>query len=364
MIIRESVFDILPRLELILNDDGIFSDLNPINSGTEIVVVVSLGENEDVIRQVFEVVSHSYFPDSLMDNKMVIHSINAIFKATEFMAKNYSDVFSKMTFGDTLDHIANKTGVNTNKKLKTKDVMDWYIFNESPLDYLTTATQKSYVGDNDCPLVYVDRHGDLCLDSIKTASTQSNKIYLYKDPIKALTEINEEDVSYFSTYSYLDISSLINKVDGGVGFSSMYYDGDGIKTDEIRMRDGYGLTDRINISKGEDIDRVKQIYYGLQDSSLHQNYFKAISINSYIRNRFFSSPFVVSCKANTNINLLSKIDVQFIRDSVDSSSVNLTYSGDYLVGSITHQLGNLGTYSMVLALFRDGQNEKQFIFGI
>ena len=97
---------------------------------------------------------------------------------------------------------------------------------------------------------------------------------------------------------------------------------------------------------------------------MHDEFLKATVINKYLKETFFFSPVSVYINATDKIRLFDKINIIFpgmVAFDGEDTELNQSYSGEYIIGSIVHQVSRNGSYKMILNMFRNGINKNVFI---
>jgi len=350
--IRESLWDLLPRLELTLVDDGMFTEKNPISTGMYVSVVANLGKEQKAVSIPFCVTETSFSPQTLMDNGFRYLNIKGVFGAKELCGDIMSKCYEQMPFSAAVEELCDELKLPCEIGVKTNDKMNWYMFNESYASFLNKGIQRCSVEDG-LPLVYIDRFGKL---NLKTTSNLLNTKFVFKrDPEKAVaSSVSDGSEKYFSSWSSFDNSSEVNKFASGVGITGEYITDEGsVSYDSDSKKSKW--TDKVNISTEEEGMGRRSFGLGVWNPSVNQNYFKNILDYKHKNDRLFSSYFTIGVNACHDVNLADVVELQM--DSIVHDDLNnKSYSGKYMVGSIIHSM-NKNNYNMVLGLFRDGKND-------
>ena len=86
-----------------------------------------------------------------------------------------------------------------------------------------------------------------------------------------------------------------------------------------------------------------------QLNNVYDSYFKSLVTNDLVRKSLFATTVVLNVKPNT-YQLFDKINIEIEK----GNNLVQSQSGDYLIGSILHNIGSNGRYNQMLVCFRDG----------
>lgn len=356
--IREWVFDILPRMELILMDDGVLTEGYPVKEGS--VVNINLGNNEDdeeMLNMQFSVQDISV--DILGDNKMANVSITGLMKTNNmFVIKNR--IIKNNNSVDALQQLANEVNVTFSNpdNISTSDKMSWFqlnIDNYMMFQHVLERVSKS----NDTILCYGTTQNEIVVKSLHEAAYTSNvhrarydldKFALPKTSLKE----GDENVMWFNAYDVVNVNGTLHKM-GGSGFTLDYYDQskNQRKTSTIDFEMG-DLSTKSNKNMS-----TRQQQFGMQSNNVYDDYFEAIVRNKQIKASFFGQSIVLAINPITPVRLMDLIDV--IIPSLVDDDMNDVYSGEYIVGGITHNVSKGSLYRKRISLHRSGINEATIV---
>tara|TARA_R110001592_G_scaffold352667_1_gene650746 strand:+ start:154 stop:1365 length:1212 start_codon:yes stop_codon:yes gene_type:complete len=348
--IKESVYAFIPRLEMSFLDDGFFTEHNPILEGQVVEVTISTNkETSPYVKQKFMVLSTNALPTSHTNDRFIINIIG-ILNAPGLINGIKSKSFPANKFSEVAKSIASQNGLSFDARLESSDKMNWYQLNQTDNDFMNNSIYRSYVADDDVPFCFINRSGTVVYTSLKTESKSPSEFILVKDNLKGNDKIVPGGIErFYTSHSYSDKSGLINTLCGGYGTKLSHYDGNKIVTEDITTMAFSELTTYRNKLK-DNYDKFTNstMKFGTLNN-VYTNYFKSIVNNDLVRKSLFSTSLIINAQAN-NYQLFDKIniEVKLGNDLIKSQS------GNYIIGSIIHNLNKKGKYNQLLVCFRDG----------
>jgi hypothetical protein len=354
--IREYIYDIIPRVELQFQDNGMFVEMNPILEGQELKIVVKLNaEQNDIINQKFEVIGSRHQPTNPERTDQYTVTVTAAFKPSIFMGPLENRFYPRKKFSEVISEIGSLISVSTDIRLDTKDKMTWYQPNQNYMDFINDSLNRCNPGEDDTPFCYSGRDGKLVLTSLRTELDQDSGIVIMNDPQNSLNATIDKNNKYFYTHAYGDNSGFFNKrIAYGIKYS--YNDGTNIQVKEIADYKSTKLSGYKNKNKNLNKGAVEYRNFGFLNN-VYDQYFDSIVRNEFIRTSFLSSPLTVNAQPGS-YELFQKIDIQIRSQNIPNTIVQ-SYSGTYLIGGIIHHMSKKATYDMVLVLFRDGIDDSK-----
>ena len=386
IVLREWIFDVLPRLEIMISDNGRYIDQFPLEDNDKIVIELNHFIFEEApIKAQFKL--HDYEIINSAPGK----SQQALIKITALLDNNFLDFpihnrsFSRKNSSEVFNDIFQETKI-TNKQLGLRkfesrvtpnDEMTWLQINQNNLQFLQHVLNRSYVNDNDTPFLYTNRNGTLVYTTLRTelkkkqqetprmiynieASILNSKNYSKEDLEEKLEEEKENEGNnqlYFYNWRYKNFAGCKNKTNSyGRRFS--YYDLTNSLMQEIKT-DDHELS--IHSLKEEDkIGKItRQDDYGILDTSnVHDKYMLAKTQNQYLKENFFSSYLLVYTRPSNNLNLFDRVNVEVDSLLPIESVRDEVHSGQYIVGGIIHQASKDSIYNNIVILFRNGLDVK------
>ena len=364
--IREWVFEKTPRIELQFDDNGKSFAIFPIEDQSLIKVkIASLKDNINYVDASFRVQSYS-ITQAGTTVKVYAYAIVGLLETKEFYSLNQTRSFKNKNSSGVIDSIALECGLKSDIRKSSKDQMTWYQINMTDSNMIDHLLERSFITQNDCPLVYCDRHSNLVFTSLKQELNKEIKFkteYFPNTLIDGNDEKPDDKVLKLKDFTIRSNGGIFNSL-AGYKTSLEYYDLTDTQTIEIND-DSHELTSHSLKTKDKVGKLTKNLTHGMLTSNMHGNYFKAILSNFYQRFNYFPMFISVSFdmkdqpeyfqKNENGINLLDKVDIQLSNAHYE---VNPIYSGAYIITNITHQVNSDGSYLMTLMLFRNGLNMK------
>lgn len=352
--IRESVYSLIPRIDLSFNDDGLFTEYNPVTEGQVIEIIAALNkETSPIINQKFFVLASSTIPMTTVNTTFTVNVIGLLNRSS-LVNGIFNKSYSKSTFSEVVEEVARRNNLPSDIRINSKDNMNWYQLNQTDNDFVNDSIYRSYISNNDVPFCYIDRNGKMIFTSLKYESKKDSKLILTKDNDKALSKDQDTGVErYFTTYSYSDKSGYTNTFNGGYGIRQSYYDGKELKTKDFTDSPFSEMTpfkNKRDDNFGEFVNDVN-IFGTL--NNVYDSYFNSIIQNEMTRTSLLSTSLVLNAKPDS-YNLFDKINIEIKKGK--TNNLLQTQSGDYLIGGIVHNINKGGRYNQMLVCFRDGMN--------
>jgi hypothetical protein len=361
--IRSWVFDFLPRLELIIIDDGLLTEVKPLKDNSTIHITFGRSINDEHLVDV-EFTKQDHTID-VISNKITNIYLTGLLKTKNTFFPLYNRSFSKKTSKDVLKQIASDIGVKfiTNHNFNTVDTMNWLQINQTNYDMVKHVLKHAYKAD-DTIFCYVDIEGKMNYTSLKTEADKVDIIPARLD-LKKFSEsiLEDEDMStlWYNTYDVKSIEGFSNlSKANGQRFS--YFDGSSTeyKTQTISFNAPKLIDQEARSNKGETVEYTNfgQLFPNAKQKNVFNKYYEAQVLNDYVKWGFFNQSILINVNASKSINLFDKIAISI--PSLIEQNNNDVYSGEYLVGGITHQLSKGNIYSKQISLHRAGTNKAEF----
>tara|TARA_R110001592_G_scaffold177358_2_gene417653 strand:+ start:10002 stop:11213 length:1212 start_codon:yes stop_codon:yes gene_type:complete len=350
LLIKESVYSFVPRIEFSFMDDGFFTLYNPVLEGQIIDVVIALNkESDNIVKQTFSILSSSVMQASAVDGPQII-SVLGVLNRPSLINKSYNNSYAKQTFSEVLESIASYNNLALVSRIKSSDKMTWYQLNQTDNEFVNDSIYRSYISDDDVPFCYINRDANLIYTSLKTESKKRSDLIFRKDNDKALSKADDVGLDrYYTSFTYADKSGFINSLQGGYGTRMSYYDGNKLVTEDIKSAPFSELTkfkNKLNVNYDKFTNQTMK--FG-QLNNVYDSYFKSLVTNDLVRKSLFATTVVLNVKPNT-YQLFDKINIEIEK----GNNLVQSQSGDYLIGSILHNIGSNGRYNQMLVCFRDG----------
>jgi hypothetical protein len=372
--IKESIFAVLPVIELSFTDDGHFSDVFPLGDEDEIRVEISTHKDLEGIKVSFTTQDYSIIPDSVETLTCYYISITGFLKNDYMLFPSISQAFSRATSSDVLSQLFEDAGFKVTNPIQTNDKMTWIQSNMNSLDMVNHVVDYAYVTDRNMVFACVDKNNNAYIRDLTSEIIKPKTIDIIKsvDPQKLYySQIQKENKITELGYNYyrFGFHPGFNNKTGGYGMRGYRYDYDKDKIYNVKMNDDihpmtdYSLKNKDNMALKtfSDAEHFPMKYKG---SNFHENYFKAYLQNKYLRKTFFSDILIVNSFFNDEVKLFDKVNINIVslaHTPAKKLEMNKVYSGDYLVVGIINQITDGGNYKSNLFLSRGGINQSYFI---
>lgn len=353
-VIREWIFDILPRIEIAINDDGYLTEVFPIKDNSVLFIEIGVNpDDENIFGCEFNIVNKVI--DEVNANKSTVITLTGVLKTNFcfFPIKNRS--FKNMNSQQVLSLISKELGLKFNKNinLNTSDVMTWLQVNISNFDFIKHVLKRSY-SNEDVLFCYADVNNQLNYTSLKSEIKKETKIAKYS--LENYTKYSFADENDLKTiwYKSFNIANYTNDFNRqfGYGMKGSYYDLQNNKN-VVVDKNYFPLTEMsFNDNNGQVVN--KNVFPIL--NNVYSDYFKAMMQNKYYKNVFGIS-MQLSVNALNKINLFDIIDLQI--ESLLNDEKDEVQSGEYIVAGITHQLTNV--YKKEISIHRNGYNKPLYL---
>jgi len=362
--IREWILDLSPRLELVLNDDGMLSEVFNIDDNANIRVELAKNiSDENPIELDFMV--QDYNVTTLGNNRSLVIEITGLINSKALFTPIKNRSFSNRSSINTLSVIADECGLTFNamNNVRTSDNMTWLQINQNNFDFIKHVTKRSYKS-NDALFCYCDIYNNLNFASLRLECTKAEVINarydLYNFSKNEFENTEDANTLWFNYYDYTNLSGKYNKTNN-YGRKLSYYDLNDIVSEEVVSNESL-LAETTLKDKDLAGKTVRQDTYGIQSDNVHDNYHLALSQNDYFKKNFCS--FVLSINVNPikQVKLFDLIDVMIPSlPNYSTHEMNDILSGKYIVGGIMYNVTKNGIMKKQLMLFRDGVNKGTFV---
>lgn len=389
VVIREWIFDPLPRLELKISDNGRYIDQFPFQDGDGINIEVNHFIYEEApIKCSFKLQDYEIINSAPGKSQQALISITALMDNLEldtedgdltFPIKNR--VFSGKSSTEVFQSIFSTSKQKKfDARIETKDGMNWIQNNMSDLEFINHVLKRSYLDNDDTQFLYTNRQGTMVYTSLKTElkkkiqeiprliyninSAMLNSMNATKEETEEQLEEEREQEGqgnlYFYNWRYKNLSGGVNKTNS-YGREFSLYDltnniSRTIATDEHPLS-VHSEKDEFKIGKITSHNDL-----GIVDSSnVHENYSLAVTQNDYLKESWFSSYLLVYTRPSNNINLFDRVQVEVQSLLPVEGLKDEVHSGQYFVGGIIHQASKDSIFNNIIILFRNGRDIKGLI---
>lgn len=379
IVLREWIFDSICTLEMTIMDSGIYIEMSPLYDESPLEVAISKNDGSELINLDFVVNNYEYDRLNVDGGDLYAIHLVAVQKTNNFFYPQYSRYYDSCSSKEVVKRIAEE---NDNMKFESNvdadDTQHWYQIALTNFDMLKHIAKRSYIKQEDLPIIYMDRTKTLHYNSLRTSCKQPAKFNAYCDDILALDSGNDKASSdrikrykesntieclfYKTGFSTKNIASSNNK-DMGYGIDMTYFDHQDFYRYVMNFKFA-PLTKYANVNKNNYNHLTQSITYNTVHKNTHKNYLVANLQNQYIKSVFFNSYIQLIMAPNANLKLMDVINV-VIPDVIKSKmtgkqEVDKVNSGLYLVAGIMHDLQKDGFYSMVVTLIRNGVNKSDY----
>jgi hypothetical protein len=375
----------IPRLELSVIDDGLLTELKTPHYTKK--VFIELGRNEDddsPINITFDI--YDYTIDKVADLSQNMISISGLISMDNpFTIPQRPVVYDQQSSKSVIENIANSilSGEQQNYSFVSgnanpSDSMNWIQSYQSNIHFIKHVMNKSFIGDNDALICYVDANGKFHYEGIvdkfndtplltarfdiQLATALSLDEMGQKAVEKGYTEEQGRNDIWYSSINLRDYSGTLRNTIG-LTTESTYFNR---KTSEYLSK-----LDNINIDNTDaniynDVIDNKTVYnytgtYGINE---HDNVNKSVVLRNNILGQLFSQSVLLEINSYSNVQLLDTIELLVHADIKDTNAgfpINEKLSGVYIVGGITHTLNGSGSiYKKIITLYRVGVNKVGF----
>jgi len=354
--IREWIFNTLPRIELIIMDDGVLTEGYSVIEGSLIDVSIGNDENdENILSMQFE--AQDVAVDVLGDNKMTnivitgLMKTNNIFKVKNRVIQNRSSI-------EALTFLANEVGLSIDNldNISTLDRMSWLqinIDNFKMFKHILARANKP----EDVIFCFGNSQSKLNITSLKTIIEKPEIIrcrYNLEKFSQTSFDQNEKEIVWFNSYDVVNINGTFHKM-GGTGFAFDYYDKQVNR--KKNSNKNYLIAD-IEDTSTSNMNTEHQIF-GMQSENVYEEYFESIVRNKQLLYSFFGQSMVLAVNPVSIIKLAEKLDV--LIPSMVNNEINDVLSGQYIVGGITHNVSKGAFYRKRISIHRSGLNAATIV---
>lgn len=208
--IKEWIFDIVPRIELIINDDGMLTEVYPLQDGDTISVELKKHSDKTSINMTFSLLA--YTAGSMRGNKFMQIMIVGVLKVNNFYSPVQYRSFHNMNSKSVFKQIMTEGGRAINTPVSTTDTMTW-LQTESNMEFCKHVLRRSYVA-NDCMFLYADTTGTFNYTSLKTELEKEIEGIAHNDLEKYSADKFENDSDlkdyWFNTFNITDMNTIEN----------------------------------------------------------------------------------------------------------------------------------------------------------
>lgn len=356
-VVREWIFDILPRLEVVFSD--VFNVVESVDLRQYDEIELTMKYDVDSKPNVsikFTLLTIEISPTGSGVPVKIVQltgvgakkSFYYDIKSRSFSSSNSSVVVGSVFSGNGIE--------NNSKNIKTNDSMNWMQCSVSDLDFLKHIKNKSYKTDDDSMFIYIDRKGFGNYNSLKDKASLSPKVN-FKYVTTPMPEKEKDNEVSYSNFTYKNLLG-VSAVTEGFSDSVIQVGSDG----EMEQTNFFDVSKKLNfLSDNPYVYRTEKKFVrnSLQPrntGNTYEQYFINKERKKLVERLFFSTMVIVSGLPHSKVNLMDVINLEIPVAKSSASDVSGKYSGDYLVGGMIHQLVGTNMYQCSYALFRNERN--------
>jgi len=352
--VTESILTILPKLELVLSNNGAFLDLHPIMDKDVLHITFNsdIGDPKTEVHTAFIISSFKAISDS-------VGNVGTAFSIVGYMASNNTFTpFRRKSYRGSSDNVIRLISKDMNLKFNNDvsgvESVVWYQ-NSNNYQFLKHVSSRSYI-PNDGVFVYGTLDGTLNYTSfkIKNALGYRFEAKYNRERVQNPVLLPEENkFMYYDSYDVLNVTEIYNNISNYGGWYS-YYDGNTYITENIVSNDSTTELKNRDI-KYNDIAVFSSNVGVVIDKSLQNSLYKGKLQNDYAKYNIFSNTLALNINISTPVKLFDKVDMNMPSTLGDGNAE--PYSGDYMVATITHNLTSQVGYVKRILLCRGGLNK-------
>ena len=354
--VTESVLTLLPKFTMVFADKGTIIDGNPIS-------------DKDVLHITFN--NNIDDPKTEVYTKFIVSGINVSSDATEnqgnyvtltgyMAADNAFAPYSKETLRGTSDTVIRKKASELGLKFKNdvtgSESNAWYQIGNN-YKFINHVSARAYI-PNDGVFVYGTLDGTINYTSYNTKNALSVKFKAVYDRERVNNNIllpKDEIYMFYNGYDVKDLTEQYNNMSNYGGEVSIY------------NLDVHEFKDISSTVKNTQLLNQKSDYSGIPvfldriglvgDKTLTDTIFIGKGQNAFTKFRLFSNTISLNINNSTKVSLFDKVDLN-LQSTLTGEDVAEPYSGEYLVGAISHSLVKNASYSKRVLLCRSGINKS------
>lgn len=358
LIIKEDILTILPRIEMVLTDVGGLVDAFPLLDNDVMTISISPDENIDpIIDMEFIISDFSFDSDNGANHFNKMKLVGYVYSEDLFVP--YRNRSFKDNSVDILKKIAKETGINFENphNITPSDNMIWYQ-NQNNFNFIKHILKRAYIAD-DAVFFYGNTKNKFVYTSLNSEMEKEINFNAKFDENRVDNFIlmeNEKDVMFYNAYDVLNLNGMFNKMSNYAatfGYYNLKGEYIGGTVDKIIK-----FTDLYNKNKKYDGRPSIFCNAGLfGNNKVFEEYPRGIVQNKYLRYNLFATTLLLNINSMTDVKLFDKVNVSI--PAILNGEINEVYSGNYLVGGITHNVTSDGVYQKKTLLCRNGINKSE-----
>lgn len=363
LVIKESVLEIVPRLNATILDDGMLSEIFNLEDNHNIEIVIGTNPDADnAIKSDFMLMDYKFTPLG-QNNIQSVVEISGYLNFPKLFSPVYNRSFKNKSSVSVLTSIATECGLSPVKALNmnTSDNMSWLQINQNNYKFIHHVMNRAYKA-NDCVLTYTDIEKKMHITSlnIETQKKETNTARFDNYLFTTQQFENEEDASaiWFNYYDYVNLNGHLNKINNyGVKYNWWNLSKNSKKTITKNSSSLAQYTFK-NSERKSDISNVRVFQ---SNNNVHNNYHDALVQNEYYRKNLFGFSLVLNANSLSSFKLMEKINIIIpSMATYAENEINEILSGKYLIGGITYSVSKGNIFQKQILVFSDGINKSNF----
>lgn len=357
----ESILDMIPKFDMTIRNAGGFMEGTPLTDKMMVRIVLespnrtvtNLKDDTNYVNSTF-IISSYYAMGDPSENKFITYKISG-YLAYPNVAVRFSSY--KGSSDQAIAYIANTVNITPDIRATGGESISW-IQNNNSLNFLYHVAERSYI-PNDGVFVYITLDNKLVYTSMYTEiSKEPTKRAIYSR--NKSVPLQDDTLMLYDGYTIANNTSIYNNT-MLYGYQYMYFDGDKMVTPTIRVNEKMTKYHNRSSAIPESAITNFEDYGIIADDRFKNTIFKGKLQNDYYKHLLFSNTVELSINNATHTYLFDKITVNF-NSTISNNTVSQPYSGDYVVGAITHSISRDIPYSKKVILCRYGINDYDNVF--
>lgn len=358
IVVKEWVFEILPKVEMILKYDSSIFENFLIEDNDPVTILLSNYTNSKSIFKI-DCMVHDYKIGVYGDDRCKVVYLTALLKCKN-MFNLQTRSFSNKSSYQVLQDIAFDSDLKIKNPLNVNpsDIMTWYQLNQSNYNFIRHVIKRANI-INDGLFFYANHNGEFIYTSINKEIDKKVNPKIAKFSLEnysSVSPIDSDSTIWYSSYEIINLQGTFNKKIN-YGIKSQYYDLERNKMYEIYGSSIYPMANISFIDK-EYKNKIVQNYYGgvfNPKNVYNEEYYNAIIRNNIKRNNILGLSFQLNINSISDVNLFDLVILELnsgISDDIDS-----TWSGYYLITGIIYFVMMNGIFQKRIFISRNGINK-------
>lgn len=353
LVVREWMFDIVPRLEVVFQDVYNILEAKTIKNFDEIELVLRYSDYDSPnVRMKFVNLAIDISPMSAGMPVRIVQ-LTALGCPVGFIKDLKTRSFPSQRSKDVFDRIFGQYGYPKGNILEdTSDNMNWLQCSVTDFNFVKHVMARSYLSENDLAYVYIDRMGNWNYRSLNSAVSSEPKIRFEQVSLPYPFEQSSE-ILKFGSFSIRELDGL-SLIDPEVFDCIISHDSSGEQT----KKDFYESASEMDqLAKVPYVHRTNGKYVNnaivpRDVGNTFEHYQTNLVRRKFLERVAFSRMMIVSALPHSDISLMDTVDVSIPVAKVRDGAKSTEYSGKYLVGGMLHEFVGTNTYQCQYILLR------------